>query len=228
MLRLCVPMLAAVAGSAGAQVVTTLPFVVDDFSEGVADISEREDGSFVSGGPSVLGGERHVAWQIIDNPQLSRISIATAFGVPGFTVEMGPGNASVVALSYGIDTELDLDLSAFAGGGIQIEFDFSTIDLPLAVDVVLTSGSGAASASISRLIDAGLDQLVLFDLADAAFAGPGAFDLGDVDTISFTFNGGDNPLPNRDFNLSRITFVPAPAGACVLAAAAVAARRQRG
>lgn len=198
--------LLAVAGvAAGA----SASIAVDSFSDGFLDDSVRTNSTVMLPAAGAIGGKRLVSWEIVSNPQSTRLSISTAFDAPGLSVDMGAGNASVISLGYG---GLDADaLNLDAASQTDLVFDFATIDLALDLTVTLltSDGAGGLAGSASTIVDlpAGVNQS--FSVSLASLAVSAGFDAADIDAIEIIFNDRDR-LANRDFYLNNIAFIPAP------------------
>ncbi|MAY74479.1 MAG: hypothetical protein CMJ31_07210 [Phycisphaerae bacterium] len=224
--------IAAAAGlvsSASAGVV-----LVDDFSTGEIDISTRSaEGTLNDALANVLGGERELSWDIVQNPFNSRLNIFAAFeGTPGLGIDMGAGNASVVNLRYdGVGTEggaAGLGFDAIAEGTQSVRMTFLTIDLETDVTVTLTDGSGL-EASLTRFLAPGLASIEFFALND--FDIDAGFDFSDIFALDVDINLISQE-PNRDLFLSDIQFdmeVPSPGSMALIGIGglALAGRRRR-
>ncbi len=207
--RLALLAVAGIASGASANI------VIDSFSDGFLDDSVRTNSTVMLPAAGAIGGKRVLAWEIVSNPQSTRLSISTAFDAPGLSVDMGAGNASVITLGYG---GLDVDaLNLDAASQTEIVFDFATIDLALDLTVTLitSDGLGGVAGSASTVVDlaAGVNQSISVSLASLAVSG--GFDAADIDAIEIVFNDRDR-LANRDFYLNNIVIIPAP-GALALA-----------
>jgi hypothetical protein len=225
LLRTATIALAGLAASASAAV------TVDAFEDGTLDISTRMNGSADLAATSALGGHRRVMWTIADNPLGSRLSIAAALDVAdGLSVDMGPANASVVTISYGgLLASDELDFDAVGALLTDLVLDFRSADLPLDVSVRLATSDGAGgeagSAEGSAVVPAGLNNVVGFNLAGLTTSG--AYDAANIDSIEITFNNNGSALPDRDFFLRSVEFIPTPGTLSLLAVASLAGIRRR-
>ncbi len=218
----------ALLAVAGAATAASASIAIDSFSDGFLDDSVRTNSTVMLPATGAIGGMRMVSWEIVSNPQNTRLSISTAFDSPGLSVDMGAGNASIINLGYGGLDAAALNLNA--ASQTDIVFDFATIDLSLDLTVTLitSDGMGGVAGSASTVVDlpAGVNQS--FSVSLASLAVSGAFDAADIDAIEIAFNDRDR-LANRDFYLNNVVFIPAP-GVLALAGLSgliVARRRTR-
>lgn len=197
------------AGVAGADIV-----MVDDFSAGEIDLSTRTaSGSISDPVAQVLGGERELSWSIVANPFNSRLNLFAAFNdQPGFGIDMGVGNASVVELTYdGVGSDAaaaGLNFNANSFGVDRVVLSFLSIDLPVDVTIAIVDGNGNRG-TLTRVLPAGTGNIESFVFDQFTFIGQG-FDFSDIDRLDVSFNlfGQD---PNRDLFLLNIGFeVPSP------------------
>ncbi|MEZ6319468.1 MAG: hypothetical protein R3B49_12075 [Phycisphaerales bacterium] len=209
---------------------TTL--LIDDFTMGTVDESTRSSGSGDQlDADNALGGARHTTWDVVSNPLLTRFNLQIAFqGVPGLAASMGTSNATNLGLTYGgsgaSPNFLPLSLDLVGDGYNAVELDFGSVDLEMRVAIELIDYDGgylAGRAMTTVVVPASAGQTLTVDFA--SFSTVGGFDFSDVDAVQFVFNSTD--LPDRDFFLNELRFVPSPGAVALLGLGGLAAVRRR-
>ncbi|MEZ6318731.1 MAG: hypothetical protein R3B49_08260 [Phycisphaerales bacterium] len=208
---------------------TTL--LIDDFTMGTVDESTRNSGSGDQlDADNALGGARHTTWDVVSNPLLTRFNLQIAFqGVPGLAASMGTSNATNLGLTYGgsgaSPNFLPLSLDLVGDGYNAVELDFGSVDLEMRVAIELIDHDWASPAGHDHCRGPCQCRRADAHRRLREFR-PSAGSTSRTSTpCSSVFNSTD--LPDRDFFLNELRFVPSPGAVALLGLGGLAAVRRR-
>ncbi|MFK7960658.1 MAG: hypothetical protein AB8G96_09030 [Phycisphaerales bacterium] len=230
------------AGTVAAAALITLPasaglVMIDDFSSGAFSSSITSGSDVTQQAGSMIGGQRDVGLEVLDNPFNQNFEVALGGGGLGLSFSAGVGLAGQLGLDYDGSTDvedgslpfevgegLNLDLS----GLTDIQFGFLAADLDFEVLVILQQVENGAVTQTSQASLAVNASGSPFNATIALSEFDGAL-LNDVDRIGvlFNFNEAGDPASSLDFLLTEISVVPAPSALAAFGLLGLAAGRRR-
>ena len=204
--------------------------VIDDFSDGAFEYSDRGPVTKVVAAPSALGGKREI---IVGYGSSRATRLSSQIGLenaPWLTLEAGPATEPSIRLIYGDrrNPEFLVDVEESRADGFTFSVLFNDDDFVIGISMRDLDGDlGVLDITVPESFDS---QAITARFDDFRYSG-GAFDFSRISSIEFEiFRGSGEPTGGLDLALGglALTALPSP-GALPLAGLAMAgiARRRR-
>ncbi|MGR5320283.1 PEP-CTERM sorting domain-containing protein [Vibrio sp. DNB22_19_1] len=188
-------------------------FVVDESADGIGSGNESE--ATYDDPLGIIGGERDLWVNLIDNSFGSRAGVALSVAAGSLSYETGSGVVAEGKIQYdGDDNDaenIDIDglgsVDLTANGGDAFLLDVLDTDLGFTFGVQVWSNAGADTAFFEYTASGATSGLAALAFSD--FVG---VDFTDVSAIEFTINTqGAEGQADIDFSIGSVVSVPEPA-----------------